>query len=485
MKKKKLLALLVGLSVICTGCGGGAGSGANTDSDNTAATNDGAATSDGTQTTDSESADSSSDGKKVVSFYSWAGDSEQEFEKAIVAQYEKEHPDVDIQENYIPYAEYLSKINTMAAANSMPDIFKLPEGNVFEWGEKGVLLDLKPLYEEAGVQPSDIAVESTIFATDENLWSVGYNVTTICLFYNKELLEQNGIEFPSIDAASPWSWDEFVENAKKITKDSNGNGPDDEGFNPDDITVYGTMMPTDWTKFIPLLHTNDSGILNEAGTDLAISSESGIEVIQAISDLGNEIHCAPSIGMAKGAFSDASAMLMNGQVGMVIDGGWAVGNYTNEGFDVGIAPLPAFKRPADISWTAGCCMSPGAAENKEAFDFYLYFTNFMNSIQAALDHGVSLGGLPQTLEVFDGGENEEKWISTYTKVDATEICAAIKNILQADTTVLGDNVRVKNFPVIVDNTIVPALDNVWLGEMSAKEALESLDLSESIDGYWK
>ena len=185
------------------------------------------------------------------------------------------------------------------------------------------------------------------------------------------------------------------------------------------------------------------------------------------------------------AFSDASAMLMNGQVAMVIDGGWALANYTNEGFDVGVAPIPAFKHPADISWTAGLCMSPNAADNKEAFDFYQYFTNFTNSIQAALDQGVSLGGLPHTLEVFDGGENEAKWVSTYTKVDATQMCEAFKNILQADTTVLGDNVRVKNFPVIVDNTIVPALDNVWLGEVSAKEALEALDLSDSIDGYWK
>ena len=65
-------------------------------------------------------------------------------------------------------------------------------------------------------------------------------------------------------------------------------------------------------------------------------------------------------------------------------------------------------------------------------------------------------------------------------------CAkAFKNILQADTTVLGDNVRVKNFPVIVDNTIVPALDNVWLGETTAEEALMSLNLSDSIGGYWK
>lgn len=426
------------------------------------------------------------DGEKTkVTFYMWAADAEQEFDRAIVAQYEEEHPDIDIEENYIPYAEYLSKINTMAAAGSMPDIFNLPEGNVFEWGEKGALLDLKPLYDNAGVKPEDVSVDSAIFSTDSQIWSVGYNVTTMCMYYNKDMLMEAGIDLPSTDAASPWSWDEFVENAKKITKDSNGNGPDDEGFDPDSISVYGTMMPTDWVKFVALLHTNGVGILNEAGDALGINTPEGIEVIQAIADLGNTIHCAPSSAMAKGAFSDASAMLMNGQVAMVIDGGWALANYTNEGFDVGVAPMPAFQQAADISWGAGLCMSPNAAENEAAFDFYQYFTNFTNSIDAALNQGVSLGGLPQTLEVFDGGENEQKWISTYSKVDATEMCETFKNILQADTTVLGDNVRVKNFPVIVDNTIVPALDSVWLGETTAEEALTSLDLSDSIGGYWK
>lgn len=423
--------------------------------------------------------------KQVVSFYSWAADAEQEFEKAIVALYEEEHPNVDIQENYIPYAEYLSKMNTMVAANSLPDIFKLPEGNVFEWGEKGQLLDLKPLYDEAGVNPEDVAIESTIFSTEENIWSVGYNVTTMCLYYNKDMLEASGVEFPTTDAANPWSWDEFVEAAKKMTKDGSGKGPNDEGFNPDDIITYGTMMPTDWTKFVALLHTNGVGVLNEEGTELAINSDAGIEVIQSIADLGNTIHCAPAQAMAKGAFSDASAMLMNGQVAMVIDGGWALANYTNEGFDIGVAPIPAFKVAADTSWTAGCCMSQSAAENQAAFDFYQYFTNFENSVKATTEKGVSLGGLPHSPAVFDGGENEQNWISTYTEIDATQICEAFKNILMADTTILGDNVRVKNFPVIMDNTIVPALDNVWLGESTAEEALSAIDLSDAIEGYWK
>lgn len=203
--KKKLLVLFVGICMVCTclGCGSGGGS----------ASTAGSAAEPGQ--TEASQADRSAGEKKKVTFYMWASDAEQEFDKAIVAQYEKENPDIDIEENYIPYAEYLSKINTMAAAGSMPDIFNLPEGNVFEWGEKGALLDLKPLYEEAGVNPSDVSVDSAIFSTDENVWSVGYNVTTMCMYYNKELLEQNGIALPSTDASKPWSWDEFVENAKK------------------------------------------------------------------------------------------------------------------------------------------------------------------------------------------------------------------------------------------------------------------------------
>ena len=478
--KRKLLAVLLGMCMIVSlaGCGGG------TEQASDQAGND--ASSSPAEAENDASSEEKKDGEKtVVTFYMWAEGAEQEFDRAIVAQYEEEHPDVDIEENYIPYAEYLSKMNTLAAADSMPDVFNLPEGNVFEWGEQGALLDLAPLYEEVGEKPEDVALEATIFRSGDSVWSVGYNVTTLCLYYNKDILSENGIAFPSSDASAPISWDDYVAAAVAMTKDADGNCPTDEGFDPDNVSVYGTMMPTDWVKFIPLLYTNDSGILTEDGTELAIAQESGIEVIQAIADLANVQHCAPSSAMAKGAFSDASAMLMNGQVAMYIDGGWALANFTNEGFDVGVAAIPAFKHAADMSWTAGLCMSPAAQENEAAFDFYRYFTNFNNSIKAALNQGVSLGGLPHTLSVFDGGENEQNWISTYTEVDATEMCTTFKNILMDENTVLGENVRVKNFPVIVDNTIVPALDNVWIGETTAKEALESLDLSDSIDGFWK
>lgn len=129
-------------------------------------------------------------------------------------------------------------------------------------------------------------------------------------------------------------------------------------------------------------------------------------------------------------------------------------------------------------------MSPKDAENEDAFNFYRYYTDFNNAIKAAEANKVGLGGLPHTLDVFDGGENEEGWKATYTNIDESQNCDAFKNILNQPGTRVGENVTLKNFPVIVDNTIMPLLDNVWLGELSASEALGSLDVSSELQGTW-
>ena len=137
-----------------------------------------------------------------------------------------------------------------------------------------------------------------------------------------------------------------------------------------------------------------------------------------------------------------------------------------------------------MSWTAGICMSPKDAENEEAFDFFRYYTDFNEAIHAAEENNVALGGLPHTLNVFDGGENEEAWKATYTNIDESSNCEAFKNILNQKGTRVGENITLKNFPVIVDNTIIPTLDNVWLGEETAADALGSLDLSSDLQGTW-
>ena len=107
----------------------------------------------------------------------------------------------------------------------------------------------------------------------------------MAVFYNKALFEENGLELPSADPDNPWTWEEYVDVAKKLTKDYDGKTPLDEGFNDQDVMTYGTVMPTDFVKWLPLLYSNNSAIANDEGTELLINTPEGIEVIQAIADL--------------------------------------------------------------------------------------------------------------------------------------------------------------------------------------------------------
>lgn len=422
--------------------------------------------------------------EKVIHYSCWADGGEQEFVKKLAEQYEKEHEGVKVEVNFIPYGEYVSKLNTLMAADNMPDVFQLVEGDVFNWGSKGAVADLKPMYEKMGINPYDTMLEQDVFDDGEHIYGAGANTTTMCLYYNKELLEEAGIEAPSLDADNPWTWEEYVENAKLLTVDMSGKNATEEGFDPDDVLTYGTIMPTSWTRMMPLLYSNDVGFASEDGLSFDIAGEAGIEVVQAIANMSLVENCAPSDAVAQGSYSDTPTMLMNGQVAMYIDGAWSLSSYVNENFDVGVAQVPAFQHPANVTWTGGICVSPKAAEDEDVFDFFLYYTDFSNSLKVAEEQGISLGGLPQTKSIYETEEGMEEWRKVYGDFDAEEITTAYKNILTHENTVLGENVTLKNFPSIVDSTLIPALDNVWTGELTAKEVLESIDVSDKLEGSW-
>lgn len=430
--------------------------------------------------------------KKTVTYYSWATGSEQDFFKGVIEEFEKQNPDIDINDQYVSYDEYLTKMNTLAAAGDMPEVFNLPENNVYEWGEKGSIADLTAAFEDAGINPKERFVDASMSYTDEHLWSVGYSVVCMAVFYNKSMLKEADIEFPSSDPDEAWTWDEYVDAARKMTQDASGKRADEDGFDKDDIVVYGTKMPNRYTSYIPLLNSNESGISDAEGSKFAIADEAGAEVIQKIADLSLKEHCAPTSAISDDAFSDSATMLMNSQLGMYIDGAWAINEFLNEEEqfeDLGIAALPIFKKPANIAWTAGFCMSPEGVENESAFRFYQFFTESMNQIEAAIASGVSFTNLPADKAVYETESDKDKWISTYTdfvsEEEAAEVCEAFEQLVTDPNTGVAENLTLKNSSEIIEVTLKNELDQVWLGEKTAKEVLTSIDVSDKLQGRWK
>ena len=85
-------------------------------------------------------------GQTTVVLYTWWADAEQAMGEALVADFEKANPTITVEQNYISYNDYHSKINTMIASGTTPDLMFLNEYLINELGEKGVIEDLYPFY---------------------------------------------------------------------------------------------------------------------------------------------------------------------------------------------------------------------------------------------------------------------------------------------------------------------------------------------------
>jgi multiple sugar transport system substrate-binding protein len=424
-----------------------------------------------------------SGGKKNVVWYSWSAGGERVLQEKVIEDFHAAHPDINVEANFVVWDEYHGKLNTMFAANSGPDAFMLAEYLGYEWGEKGITADLVPYYQQAGEDVTKIFLPNYQFKAGNRVWGIGFCPTVIVLYYNKDLFRQAGIQPPRKDVINPWTWEEFVDAAKKLTKDAGGRTPNDQGFDYNTVQQFGTMMPTWWNPYLAFLYNAGVGIANPAGTELLISGPTGIKVIQSIANLSQVDRVAPTFAMAEsGSFSSAETLLMNNQLAMLIGGAYQYANFENENYDVGVAPIPTFTPGRGTSMTWGCTIAMKKNASPEAFSFFRYMADFNNMVQASKKHKVSVnGGLPWTTNTYSDPRLNADWLSVHKE----ELAVVAQDIL-SKAAHLGENVTLKNFAEIMDQGITPALDKVWLGEQTAEYALTNVKASvtSKLQGSW-
>jgi multiple sugar transport system substrate-binding protein len=423
-------------------------------------------------------------GKKTVVYYSWGSGAEQANQEAAIADFMELHPNIRVEANFVPWDEYVPKLNTMFAAQNPPDVFMVPEYLNNEWGEKGQLEDVAPLYRQKGIDVNTFFLPQYLFKNAKgNVWGVMVYPAIHMLFYNKDLFREAGVPFPPVDSVNPWTWDEFVAAAKKLTKDSSGRTPNDPGFNYDNVVQFGARVPTGWNPYLSFIYNGGTRIANTAGTELTIPSPAGYRVIQGLADLALVHKVAPTIALARtSAFSSVSTMLMNGQLAMAFDGNYTYGNYQNENFDVGVAPIPTFTpgKGKSMTWAGGRGLKKGSST--EAFELYMYLVDANNYVTSSKNHNISVNGLlPWTSNTYSDPALNAAWLSCFP-----DEFAKVSQDITTRSTMVPENITLKNFSEIMDQGITPALDRVWLGEETAEQALSRIktDVSAKLQGVW-
>lgn len=267
-------------------------------------------------------------------------------------------------------------LSTLLAAGTPPDIVG-PVGvsgsNAFanQWA------NIEPLIEEAGYDVSvfDEALIELYRTDDGGLGGLPFAVYPAVTYYNVDLFDEAGLEYPPSEFGAPyvldgeevpWNYDTVAEIAKILTVDANGNDATSPDFDPSAVEQYG--MNFQWAR-IRLIWTNLApSSMYDAATNTVTIPQEWRDASQWYWDRIWVDHTAPSATAAASEVLQPSGFA-SGNLGISIVPLWytccldsSVGRFTWN-----IAPVPAsFDGEQHVAMDADTFRIVDASANKSA-----------------------------------------------------------------------------------------------------------------------
>ncbi len=177
-----------------------------------------------------ESAPRFEDGLRVYRFACWGADKEIRELEALIAPINARATDFRIRLVPIP-SDYHTKLCTMIAGDTAPELFYLSQEHVAAFASQGALLDLTDLVaqDRQGATDLDSYYPSVLeqFRWQGRLYGLPWIAQPVVLYCNVDAFVAAGVELPD----RSWDWEKFVAAGKKLTRDTNGDGRIDQwGF---------------------------------------------------------------------------------------------------------------------------------------------------------------------------------------------------------------------------------------------------------------
>ena len=412
----------------------------------------------------------------TLTFSSWGDAAEKAILEKTLAAFTEE-TGIQVEYLYTP-EDYITKLTTMAAANDLPDVGYLSEPSVVQWANEGMLKDLTPALESGKV---DEKMDSNKFI-DKDGKVVGVSVAdeVILIFYNPTVFDQMGVEYPPANYQDAWTWDEFVSVCRQLTVDNNGKHPGEEGFDENNIRTYGVKMDDSSYVYESFMNSNGGGFFTEDGKSIALYSDESVEALQAIADLINVEHVMPSAEDAASSMDMSSSFLSN-SCAMVISGQWSFQSLAiaaeEDGITYDVGVLPYFKEI--------CTCNTGTPvvvfKDTEHYEEALLLASYIMNTDFVIDFIHSGLWMPVSENWYTDEALIDEWLTEGVHPEHYRE-AVIDYALNCTT---PSSYFQMGCVQQIDDLYLPAMDNVLLGTITAREAMEGIraELDKVMDNY--
>ncbi|MCT4783409.1 MULTISPECIES: ABC transporter substrate-binding protein [Exiguobacterium] len=335
------------------------------------------------------------DGKVELTFMFRGNPEELKAYQATVKRFEEANKDVKVTMVQTAPDQYDTKLKSAIAGRKIPDVFFYNPAQVKAYVNSGVLLDITEAVENSeDVKLDDIwekGVDKYRFdgktLGEGAIYGLPKDLGPFALGYNKTMFEEAGVPLPDKD--KPYTWDEFVDVAKQLTKDTNGDGKMDQ---------YGTGFNVNWA-LQPFVWSNGADWINEDGTKVTIDDPKFIEALQFFVDQQLKHGITPSIGETQTL--DTYQRWLKGQLAFFPVGPWDMAAFKEQlKFEYDLLPWPAGSTGKASGWVGSLGIGVGSTtkHKEKAAELAMYLSADQEGQQALVDAQVQL---PNSMEIAE------------------------------------------------------------------------------------
>lgn len=251
--------------------------------------------------------------------------------------------------------DLVTRLSTSFAGGTPPDLFLLNYRFIGQYQARGVLEPVQRYLEGSDAfERQDFFPQALdAFTFDGVLTCLPQNVSSLVVYFNKDLFQEIGLEGPP----EGWTFFDMVGLARNLTIDLDGDGAPER---------YGLGVEPTVIRIAPFIWSNGGTLVDDeqAPTRFTLEEPAAVEVMQSFFDLREEYRVVPTEHEIE-AQKDEDRFL-NGTTAMLLASRRETPSLrTITDFEWDVAPLPVFQEPAGILHSDAYCM-PRASAHKEA-----------------------------------------------------------------------------------------------------------------------
>lgn len=372
-------------------------------------------------------------------FSSWGSADEQATIKQVLQVFQQRYPSISVTPQLASWSDYWTKYNADVAAKSTADVQFLT--NVPTYAAKGALMEIRSLLRKhkKTVPKGYTKGELAIFEYKGGLYGLPRDNDTKVIFYNKKLFQQAHLPFPT----SSWTWENLRTLARKLTIRQGNRVGSQYGF----AFETGMWRLYFWENGVELFDSDSNP------KKVTFDTPAGAKAIQFMADLINKDKVTPPPSQIVDS-TYIGPMFASGQLAMAFGNHALVPTFVKtSGLDWDVVGMPHFTghKTVNAAGGAGYTISRWTHDPAAAYTLWSFITGSVAAMIFAAGNDL----VPDNPAAL----HSKAWLSKpYNKVFTQQ-------------TKLGHDFP--SFPAWGDviTAVSSALDKVWNGEQTAKQAL--------------